>query len=346
MKNFLPLLAVSAFLVCSCNSNKSKPDISGIEVKLQVERFDQDFFAIDTTNTVQSVDEVAKKHPAFFPVFMQQIAGLSEPAAVNAFYRFYKPVFDSAQDIYKNIEPLRKEIETAFRYVKYYFPEYQLPSKLVTIVGPMDSPNDMARMQNGDYTPNFIGPDLLGVSLQYYLGKDFSWYRDAEFVNNIVPRFRSRRFSKEYIISDVMRLIADDVHPDNSGSLPLAERMIGKGKYWWLIDKFLPGHPDSVKTGYTAAQLQWCRENEGFMWSYIVKNENLFTIDPRAIQTYIGEGPFTNVFPQEYSPGNIGPWIGWQIIKKFEEKHPELSPADIMKVPPKQILDEAKYKPK
>lgn len=339
-------MAVLSLLASGCNNENNKPDISSVQVKLDVQRFDQDFFSIDTTNTVQSVEALAKKYPAFLNVFMQEIAGLPDPPSVNTFHRFYKPVYDTAQQIYKNFEPVRKEIETAFRYVKYYFPEYTAPSKIVTVVGPMHSPNDLARMQNGEYTPNFIGPDLLGISLQFYLGKNFSWYTDAEFINNIVPRFRSRRFSKEYIISDVMKLVADDVHPDNSGTLPLAERMIGKGKYWWLIDKFLPDHPDSVKTGYTAAQLEWCKENEGFMWSYIVKNENLFTIDPRVIQTYIGEGPFTNVFPQEYSPGNIGPWIGWQIIKKFEANNPGLTPAEIMKLPPKQILEQAKYKPK
>ena len=46
------------------------------------------------------------------------------------------------------------------------------------------------------------------------------------------------------------------------------------------------------------------------------------SLNPAVIQTYIGEGPFTQGFSQEYSPGNIGQWIGWQIIKKFVRKKP------------------------
>ena len=42
------------------------------------------------------------------------------------------------------------------------------------VVGPMNSIDDMAKMANGDFTPNFIGPDFLGISLQFYLGKNFS----------------------------------------------------------------------------------------------------------------------------------------------------------------------------
>ena len=38
----------------------------------------------------------------------------------------------------------------------------------------------------------------------------------------------------------------------------LIEQMIEKGKQWWLMDKFLPETADSVKTGYTQKQLEWC----------------------------------------------------------------------------------------
>jgi hypothetical protein len=161
-----------------------------------------------------------------------------------------------------------------------------------------------------------------------------------------VPLYRSRRFAKEYIIADVIKLVVDDIFPDKSKAKPLIEQMIEKGKQWWLIDKFLPETADSVKTGYTQQQLDWCRENEGLIWSYIVKNENLYTVDPVTIQTYIGEGPFTQGFSQEDSPGNLGPWIGWQIVKKYAENNTGLKPEEIMKTSPKQILEQAKYKPK
>ena len=102
-----------------------------------------------------------------------------------------------------------------------------------------------------------------------------------------------------------------------------------------------------MKTGYTKQQLAWCKENEGLIWSYIIKNEkDLFTINPIIIQTYIGEAPFTQGFSQELSPGNIGPWIGWQIVKKYAGNNPNMKPEEVMKADAKKILDEAKYKPK
>jgi hypothetical protein len=141
-------------------------------------------------------------------------------------------------------------------------------------------------------------------------------------------------------------LITDDIFPDKSNGKPLIEQMIEKGKQWWLLDKFLPGVPDSIKTGYTKDQLNWCKENEGLIWSFLLKNEDINSINPATIQTYIGEGPFTQGFSQEYSPGNIGQWIGWQIVKKYADKNSSKKPAEIMGADAKIILEGAKYKPK
>src|SRR5205085_1175191 len=110
----------------------------------------------------------------------------------------------------------------------------------IPVVGPMNSREDLARMQGGDYTPNFLGPGLLGISLQFYLGRDFSLYSNEYFVNQVAPLYRSRRFSGEYITADAMKLIVDDLFPDHSRSLPLLEQMVEKGKQWWLLDKFMP----------------------------------------------------------------------------------------------------------
>lgn len=333
-------------LIGSCNNQSDAPDISGIRVDLQTSRFDEDFFSLDTNQLSNELTRLQARYPTLLPVFLESILGVADEQGVKNFFRLYRPVFDSTQKLYKNFEPVEREIEKALRYVKYYFPDYVAPAGIVPIVGPMNSMNDLAKMGNGDLTPNFIGPNFIGISLQFYLGKNFSLYNEEYFVNNVVPLYRSRRFSKEFIVADVMKLIADDIFPDKSNTRPLIEQMIERGKQWWLIDKFLPETPDSIKTGYTSQQLQWCRENEGLIWSYIVKNENLYDLSPATIQTYIGESPFTQVFSQEHSPGNLGPWIGLQIVKKFADRQAEMKLQDIMKASPKLILEEAKYKPK
>ena len=143
-----------------------------------------------------------------------------------------------------------------------------------------------------------------------------------------------------------MSLIVDDIYPAKTAGKGLIEQMIEKGKQMWLLDKFLPRAADSIKTGFTKDQLNWCKEYEGLVWNDIITTQkDLYTKDPMTLQNYIGEGPYTQSLGPD-SPGNIGPWIGWQIVKKFEDKNSSMSVIDILKTDVRKIFEEAKYKPK
>ncbi|MBL0272495.1 MAG: hypothetical protein IPQ06_05350 [Chitinophagaceae bacterium] len=338
---FILLLAVS---LADCKKKKGIPDVSHIKVDLQLIRYDRDFFTIDSNDVMTGLQELNRKYPVLTTIFLQNILGLDSASTLSGVKRFLSlsnGLYDTVNTVFNNTGEIEKDFKKSFQFVKYYFPKYKVPN-IITIAGPVDA---MAQSKTGP-TPDFLGPDFLGVSLQFYLGNNFSVYSDPFFMENVAPRYRSRRFSKEYMIADAMQLIVSDIFPDKAAGKPLIEQMIEKGKQWYLLDKFIPESPDSIKTGYTQQQLDWCSENEGLIWSYIVKNEDLYSQNPAIIQTYIGEGPFTQGFSQELSPGNLGQWIGWQIIKKFVSKNPGMKPEEVMHTDAAKILDGARYKPK
>ncbi len=333
------LSLIAAFSLFACNNKEGIPDVSSIEVDIPVERFDNSFFSIDSNDISSGLRKVQQQHPDFYTDFMQNILGVSGVdtnqntiLVTKEFLRGYLPVYDSLQLKYKKTDWLQKELEKAFQYVKYYFPRYKT-GKAVLFTGPFDAPG-VASVNAG-----------IAIGLQQFAGKDFSVYQ-SPMGQELFPTYISKRFAPEYITANCMKAVVEELFPDKSGDKPLIEQMIEKGKRWYLLDKFLPATPDSIKTGYTNKQLNWCSENEGLIWSYLVKNEDLNSLSPVVLQTYIGEAPFTQGFSQESSPGNIGQWIGWQIIKKFVAKNPDMMPRDIMRTEAKKILDEAKYKPK
>lgn len=334
-------------ILIACGRNKNAPDVSGIHVVVPTERFEKDFFSLDTNAATLGIANLEKKYPDFAPVFFGGVLGLPDSSAIlttetKKFISLNRSIYDTAMLEYNDFSRITKEFENSFQYVKYYFPNYKLP-KLITLIGPIDA---MAKMQNGDMSTDFLGPDFLGISLQFYLGKNFSLYQAQYFIDNVAPLYRSRRFEKQYIAADGMKLIVDDLFPDKSTGKPLIEQIIEKGKQWWLLDRFMPYTADSLKTGYTKQQLDWARENEGNIWTEILADAgDLYTTDPTTIQSFIGESPRTTGMP-DISPGNIGPWVGWQIIKKFEEKNPSASITQIMQTPAREILDVAKYRPK
>jgi hypothetical protein len=338
MKKIAVLLLISLSLF-ACKKKKGIPDVSDIKVEIPIERFDQSFFSIDTNNIPAGLSKLSQEHPEFYGDFMQEILGVSGAytdtntiLVTKEILRSYTIVFNSIQSEYKKTGWLQKELEKAFQFVKYYFPDYKT-GKAVLFLGPFDAPG-VATTASG-----------LAIGLQLFAGKDFSIYQVPE-VLELFPLYISRRFSKEYITASCMKAVILELFPDQSGAKPLVEQMIDKGKQWYLLDKFLPTTADSIKTGFTKAQLDWCTRNEGMIWSEIIKTTDLNSINPMDIQTYIGEAPFTQGFNPENSPGNLGQWIGWQIVKKFVSKNPNMKPEEVMRSDARKILEEAKYKPR
>ncbi len=339
MKKILICLLVVPFFFACNNSNRNFPEVSGISVELKVERFDKDFFSIDSNNISGELKRLRIAYPGFYGDYMQEILGVSGDENDPATQKLVKVMLTNYDPLYAVVSPglsdnskLEQDLKRSFQFVKYYFPNYRIPG-ILTFVGTLDAPGIAL-------TERYIA-----IGLHQYAGKNFEGYHEEQ-VRQLYPEYISRRFEIEYIPANCMKAVVRDLFPDKSDSKPLIEQMIEKGKQWWLLDKFLPEVPDSLKTGYTTKQLDWCNENEGLIWSYIIKNEDLYSVNPVTIQTYIGEGPFTQGFSQESSPGNLGPWIGWQIVKKYAANISELKPGEIMNTSPKQILEQAKYKPK
>jgi len=338
MKNILVIsLVIGLFAACANHNNE--PDVSNIKVNVPVKRFYKSFFNIDTNNISAGLQGLIRDYPDFYFDFMQQIIGVSGSDTnkvtidvSKTFIRGYFPLYQNLNRQYDDAYWLLKDFGNAFRHVKYYFPAYR-ETAIILFIGPLDAPG-VALTKSG-----------IAIGLQQFAGKDFPAYQSME-AQQLFPIYISRRFEPQYIVPNCMKAVIEDIYPDRSGAKGLVEQMIEKGKQWWLLDKFLPSTPDSLKTGFTEQQLNWCEANEGLIWNdIIVTQKDLYTKDPMAIQNYIGEAPFTQSLGPS-SPGNIGQWIGWQIVKKFVDKNSSMSVADVLKTDARKILEEAKYKPK
>jgi hypothetical protein len=322
-------------LLLSCGNHTGGPDVSNIKMDIKIRRMEQDFFKIDTLHPAGGLAAVQAKYPYFTPFFLANILGIRNNAATDsnlvAFIRWYASVNEAAQKTFPKVGPLEKELEKDFKYVKYYYPKYQI-LPVITYVGPFEAPGVI------------LTPDNIAIGLQQFLGKDFPAY-GSEAIQQMYPAYISRRFEAAYVPANCVKAIADDIYPDSSHGLTLIEQMIEKGKQWYMLDRFMPGTADSLKTGFTQKALDWCKANEGNIWGFINSTTDLYTIDMETVQTFIGESPTTQGMP-EASPGNIGQWTGWQIVKKFASQQPSLTLQQLLATPAKKLFAEAKYKPK
>ena len=66
------------------------------------------------------------------------------------------------------------------------------------------------------------------------------------------------------------------------------------------------------------------------------------------IQKYLTDAPFTpGLGDHNESAPKLGIWIGWQIVKKYMDKNPDVTLQQLMKETDAQkILHASRYKPK
>jgi len=329
---FLILFAVSC-------TNKNIPNVSNIKIDLALQRFEKDFFLIDTANSDQSLQQLNKKYPGFLQDFVFNILGLpSQPdsaAAVQrdvaAFISSYRPVKDDADKIFASMDQVQKEVKKGLQFVKYYFPAYRVPKKIITFIGPINSYG------------NILTTDAFAVGLQLYMGSNYSLYQ-SEAGQVLYPAYISRRFKQEYIPVNCIKNIVDDMYPDNSAGRPLIEQMVEAGKRLYLLDQLMPETADTLKTGYTQNQLEGSLKNEELIWSFFVQNDLLFVSDPALTKDYMNEAPNTAALGQA-SPGFIGQFVGWRIVQKWMDKNEKVTLTELMQTNAKKIFSEAKYRP-
>jgi len=317
MKTCVIFLVLSFFFL-SCNTkNKTEKSENGIPVDLEVVRFDKIFFETEP----QDLAKVKKEFPFFFPAGNDDAVWLEKMQ--NPLWR---ELYTEVQKKFSNFDSYKTHLETTFKQIKHYFPKTKTP-KVYTIISEMDYNNKV-----------IYADSLLIISLEMYLGKEHKFYQ--------FPNYIKQNFEPQQLLPDVVASFAKSQIPTSAEKSFLAA-MIYSGKELYLKDVLLPDYNDADKIGYMPEQLIWCQENEGYMWRYFIEDQLLYSDDPKLIPRFISPAPFSKFYLEidNESPGRVGAWIGWQIVRSYM-KNNEVSLPQLLHTSAKEIFEKSKYKPK
>ncbi|MEO5673283.1 MAG: hypothetical protein ABIQ74_01430 [Chitinophagales bacterium] len=305
---------------------------------MTVERFEKDLFSPDTISQDSAINKLIVKYGDFFFFYFNDYSNnwKIKNDSGNAWHdsvitytqdRTMRALYDSVEEKYDDLTSIKNGLTSALRYYKYYFPEFEIP-KFITLI---NAPS------HGAFT---YGDSLLCIALDDYMGPLFSFYK---FEN--VPQYLIHRFSAEYIIPNCIQVLSTHRFPFDPVGKKLLDAMIYNGKVTYLKSMAMPGTPDSLITGFSKKDLQWCDENEKEIWKFFIAKNLLYSQDPLEYLKYVNEGPSTSGMPPQ-SPGNTGSWVGWKIVSSYMKGHPEISLPQLMREQDAQkILTESKYKP-
>lgn len=331
----IPFRSALWALICFCmlsSCGTDKPDVSDIQVDTKIERFDHDLSAM--ISKPDALTMLKDKYGLFYETFtfkILQIRPGSDEEVTEALRSFVtdssvSSVSSSIDSVYKDTREIEEGFSEFAKHYKYYFPEDTFPR----VVACNTFFNYAIAIDSG----------FIGLGLDMFLGEKSHYY---EIIG--MPLFMRKRMAPQYLVPSAVLGWFNTEYPKELEGKEFLNQMIHQGKSMYYASSMLPEAPDSILLAFSPSELKWCEENEQRIWSLFIEKKMLFSTDPSHYIKFLGEAPKSSGFPEE-SPDRIGVWVGWQIVKKYMKKNPELPLSQLMEEKDAlKILEQSGYKP-
>ena len=316
MRVIAMLILVGILASCSGKSRIEK-EIEEIPMDIEILRFDKEF----ASASISDLPELKKKYPVFFP---EQFGDSVWEGRMKD--TLQRQLFEAVALEFPDDSYLEDQLVPLFQHLEYYFPEFYPPT-VVTVTSDVDYQNKA-----------IVADTLLVLGLDTYLGPDHEFYQG-------IKRYVSKNLKPSQIAPDVATAYARQLISRPRKRDFLAQ-MVFFGKELYLKDIWLPETSEADRIGYTEDEMQWAVENETDMWRYFIENELLYSTDPKLLGRFINPAPFSKFYLEidNESPGMVGRYIGWQIVRSYM-KNNDVTVPQLMIKSSEEIFKNSKYKP-
>lgn len=318
--NYKILLSAFLLLLISCSEEYKTPtDISEIEIDVSVRRFDQDFHKTD----ISSFENLKKEYPYFVPRNFMNIDSLWTTKKQDT---LEVELLEESSKVFPDFQAEEADLELLFKHIKYYYPEFENPEVVALTTGVKYRSKIL--LQN----------NILLIAIDTYLGADHKFYQG-------IPMFVSANLKKEQLVSDVAEVYAKK-YIIQGKQRRFVDQMISFGKQLYLKDLFMPFKSEASRIGYSEEEYAWAQLNESEIWSYFVDRDLLFSTDTSLSNRFIAQAPFSKFYLEldNESPGMLGRYLGWQIVRQFMEKN-DVSLRELSTISGEELYKKSKYKP-
>ncbi len=317
-KSFLGLYII--FILTSCTqNNKLDVDVSHIDAKVNISRFDLDFFNKPTTE----FSKIKKKYPYIFPKNTPDSIW-TKKMKDTLFLKLKKQV----DSVFPNLNMFKPKIKSLWKHIKFYYPNFKEP-KIITIY------SDWNYLNRAVYADS-----LMLISLDNFLGKDNPMYTGS------IPKYIRQNMTPDNIPVEMAKaVIKTQILPPKNREF--IYKMINEGKKMYVLDAYLPNLSKELKLGYTKQKLKWVEENEEMVWKYFISNKLLYKNNDNLERRFLNPAPYSKFYTDEdlKTPGQIGKFIGWKILSSYMINN-DVSLQEMIKISEEEIFTKSKYKPR
>jgi hypothetical protein len=319
---FSLFIAICFFTGCS-----NKKMYGEIKPEFQIIRFDRDLYDYLVNN--KSIDSLSENK--FFLDTFGKIIHIGSPDSVGFYTRlkdyFAEPtlrrLYQYEQEKLADITGINKELASGMELLFRHFPSLKQPRIYMHVSG---------------LSQNIVVSDsVLSLSADKYLGADYPLYQDYFY------DYERHLMTPERIVPDYLLGFLMANFPFKGNNEILLDKMLYEGKLRYILSCLLPEREIQEYVAYNEEQYHWCKTHEVKIWKLILENKHLFAPDFHVSEQYIKPAPHTASLPAE-SPGRVGVWLGFQIVRSYMKNNSRTSWAELMEAnDAKEFLKKSKY---
>jgi hypothetical protein len=299
-------------------------------------RLDQDVFRAPPDSLPAMSRKAQAAYGEFYRIYVEEIlqgVPLEDPRLGMMLQRFATDAdWSSAQhavdSVLGDLEPQRQEFEEAFKRLEVLFPDSLTPGIIAYNSG----------FNYGIYPTDSV----LGIGVEWFIGKDHPVI--GYLAPEAFPQFVKERMRPEMLVPSAIKGWLLVHYTRDIRGEDLLTNLVETGKVMALLDALLPDTDPALKFAFTKEQLACCEANEYNVWKGIVAKDQLFSKNAEDIGRLMNDGPFTSGLPHE-SPGHIGEWIGYRMVKAYLNAHPKTTFAQLFALDDPRVVLKS-YKPR
>jgi len=316
------VLIIGFFFMVSCQ-NSETIDISNISVKVDILRFDESMMRLKTK---EQIKEFLSKNIKFVNQFYQ--TSHEDTSLINRLYLIHnnsdtQAFYEDTKKSFGDLSDLKNELETAFKHIKYYYPDFKEPQIITTFTA-----LDLELM---------VSNDMIVIPLETFIGPK-ARYRPQ------YPEYLLQRFNKPYIVPSILTILSKKYNTIDPNDHTLLSDMVYYGKSYVFTRAMLPDVADSLVIAYPDSNMTKTWNSQDLVWGYFIDNKLLYETNDRTKEKYLGDRPKVQEIGND-CPGRIGQWLGWRIVSRYRTENPSISLIDLMKNSNAQdIFVKSKYK--
>lgn len=334
MRNGLAAIILLCFVVTSCSGDKLDVDVSDIELDLTYERFEETMFqgssAVEMADINKDLIERGGELYEFYVYEMLRSGSVYDDSIGTYLWYFVKDsmmkvVYSDVAEEFDDFDEIENQLTDIFKHLRYHLPDAPVPSKIIT--------------WNGAFSYGVVSTDsVIGIALEMYLGQENRIIKEIRF-----PVYMKEKMQRDYLPIDVAHSwLITNVFDESRGETFLSS-MIYFGKLRYIMGALMPDLPENLLLRYTPEEHQYALASEYNIWQYLVDMNWIYTTDVKIMLRFFEEAPTTVGI--EDSPGRIGQFMGFQMVKSYMEANPEVTVLELLNEKSESKILKA-YKPK